>query len=133
MEDLAGAVARGAAGAAATGAARTGTAGAAPAGAGAVTGVGAAPTARQAGDCQLRRRALDEHPPADGRHGGHPRVSSVRVGVCSLLEPSSKAAGGGGGGGNGPVGGRLGPGPYLTPQKSEPGTQVPSGLYFKMR
>ena len=34
--------------------------------------------------------------------GGHPRVSSVRVlsvGVCSLLEPSSKAAGGGARGG----------------------------------
>ena len=48
MEDLAGAVARGAAGAAAIGAARAGTASAAPAGAGAATGAGAAPAARQA-------------------------------------------------------------------------------------
>ena len=50
MDDLAGAVARGAAGAAATGAARTGTAGAAPASgsAGAATGAGAEPAARQA-------------------------------------------------------------------------------------
>jgi len=111
-EDLAGVVARGAGVAAATGAARAGTAGAAPAMRGAATGAGAAPAARQAMSTSppRSRRALAG---AGVDDGGHPRVSSVRVGreriflrflrvaveVCSLLlEPSSKAAGGGGGG-----------------------------------
>ena len=115
IEDLAGAVARGAAGAAATGAARTGTASAAPA------------LVRVRRPARVPRpplaRRLPTSPPRSRRapagagveDGGHPRVSSVRVGVCSLLwslairRPAVGRGGGWvGGGAYGAVGGRLG-------------------------
>ena len=73
MNDLAGAVARGAAGAAATGAARTGTAGAAPAGRGCGDRRGCR-ARRSPGDCQLRRRALDEHRCWRGRRQPYARI-----------------------------------------------------------